>query len=222
MRIPLISQFKRTPLDEIEGHTKKIKECTWAFQQALECHQSHACESFEEHRQIVVRLANEAHSLGSQIRSRLPDKTCSGVQAFLWLRLLKKQSRIVGALEAALEWMSFRKGLLVPEILEKDFFLLFDSVIDPIDELVKLIPEVRKQIKHPSAKQRNHVVKLVSGISDMEQETNRIEDRLKRKIFSSMDDPTALYHLIHLTEIIASISHQADDAGDMIRALLVP
>ncbi|GAB6093830.1 hypothetical protein JCM14469_00820 [Desulfatiferula olefinivorans] len=220
MRIPLISKNKRTPLDQIEDHTKKIKECTWAFQQALECFQNHRCESFEDFRQDVIRLAKEAHAQEGRIRSGVPGKPRTSMQAYLWLRLLKDQSRIVESLEAALEWMSFQKGFRVPDALEKDFFLLFDSVIDPIEELVKLIPGVRKHFKKPSAKHRSQVLKALEGISSMDQETRRLEERLKRKIFSTTDNPITLFHLIRLTEILASISSRADDSADLIRALL--
>lgn len=220
MRIPLISKVKRTPLDEIEAHTKKIKECTWAFQQALECHQSKKCETFEDHRQDVIRLVNEAHTLKNQICTQISGMKGSNLRVYLLLRYLKEQTRIVNAIESALEWMSFRSGALVPQNLEKDFFLLFDSVIDPIEELVKLVPEARKLLKSPSAKQRSLVVKIISGISNMEQEANRMEERLKRKIFSAMDDTAALYHLVRLTEIIASISDQAENAADIMRSIV--
>ncbi|MBU1169216.1 MAG: DUF47 family protein [Proteobacteria bacterium] len=220
MRIPLISQPKRTPLDTVEVHIKKIKECTWAFQQALECHHSKKCESYEDHKNDVVRLANEAHSLKDQILSQISGMKRSHVTMFLLLSYLKEQSRIVRAVESALEWISFRSGVLVPEIIEKDFFLLFDSVIDPIEELVKLVTEARKLLITPSSKQRALVLKIISGISNMESEANRVEERLKRKIFSSIDNTAELYHLVRLTEIIASISDQAENSADIMRAIV--
>lgn len=94
-------------------------------------------------------------------------------------------------------------------------------MIDPIEELVKLIPGIRKHFKQPSAKHLSQVLKALEAISTLDQEAGRLEERLKRKIFSTTDDPTALFHLIRLTEILASISDRADDSVDLIRALLV-
>ncbi|MBW2337222.1 MAG: hypothetical protein JRF47_10775, partial [Deltaproteobacteria bacterium] len=44
MRIPFISLFLTSPLEGLLEHAEKIKECAWAFQQAMECHITDQCE----------------------------------------------------------------------------------------------------------------------------------------------------------------------------------
>ena len=51
MRIPFLSLFVTSPFEGLLEHAEKVKECAWAFQQAMECHVSDRCRQFEELRQ---------------------------------------------------------------------------------------------------------------------------------------------------------------------------
>ena len=75
MRIPFISRFMTSPFDGLQEHAEKVKECAWAFQQAIECHITDQCEKFEEFRLEVDQLESEAESINKRIRDHLPEKT---------------------------------------------------------------------------------------------------------------------------------------------------
>jgi len=40
MRIPFLSLFITSPFAGLQEHAEKVRECAWAFQQAIECHAS--------------------------------------------------------------------------------------------------------------------------------------------------------------------------------------
>lgn len=220
MRIPFISFFITSPFEGVQEHAQKIKECTWAFQQALECFTSKKCESFEEHRQEVIRLENEADAIKRRIRGHIPKGTMLPVNKFQLFSYLKEQDSVLDSVEDALDWISYRSRDGIPDHLEKDFFLLFDSVIDPIEELSKMVIEARKYFKTFSSKQRNIIKDIVISIRKMEHDADKIEDRLKRKIFETIEDPITLFHLVRLAEIIGNIADHAENAGDMMRAMI--
>ena len=46
------------------------------------------------------------------------------------------------------------------------------------------------------------------------------EDELKVKIFSIEKDPVSIFHLVRLAEIIGSVADHAENAGDMMRAMI--
>ena len=56
MRLPFLSMFMTSPFEGLQEHAEKVKECAWAFQQAIECHVSKQCLTFEELRQEVAQL----------------------------------------------------------------------------------------------------------------------------------------------------------------------
>lgn len=220
MRIPGLSKSRSLSFREIEDFSGKIKECAWAFQQAIECLISKKCESFEELRQDVTRLVSEVRIKGDQICTQVASSDKLPAQGHLILSFLRELTRVTSSVEEALEWFSFRKEPVIPQELEKDFFLLFDSVIDPIEELVKIVAEAGKYVKKTNDKQRKTVLSLISGMSKMGAEASKLDERVKRKIFAQVDDPLAVFHLVRLSEIIASIGKKAENTGDILRAMV--
>lgn len=220
MRIPLISFFVTSPFEGVQEHAEKVKECTWAFQQAMECYVSKKCQTFEDHRQEVVRLENEADAIKRRIRGHIPKGTMLPVNKFQLFAYLKEQDKVLDSVEDALDWISYRSEAGIPDNLQKEFSLLFDSVIDPIEELSKMVIEARKYFKTYSSKQRIVVKAIITSIRKMEHDADKVEDKLKRRIFHTVEDPTALFHLIRLAEIIGSIADHAENAGDMMRAMI--
>ncbi len=215
-----LSGSKTSSLKDIEELAGKIKQCAWSFQQALECLISKKCESFEELRQDVTRLAGEIQVIENQIRTGITSSTRLPVKGFQILRFIRELTRVTASVEEALEWFSFRKEPVLPQELEKDFSLLFDSVIDPIEELVKIVTEARKYFKKPSDKQRKAVLNLITGISTMKNESKKLEERVKRKILAQVSDPVSVFHLVRLSEIIASICDKAENTGDLMRGMM--
>ena len=89
MRIPFISLFMTSPFDGLQEHAEKVKECAWAFQQAIECHITAQCEKFEEFRLEVDQLESDAESIKIRIRDHLPNSTLIPVdksQLFRYMR----------------------------------------------------------------------------------------------------------------------------------------
>ena len=130
MRIPFFSMFMTSPFEGLQEHAEKVKECGWAFQQAIECHLANKCKTFEEFRQEVIHLETEADVIKRRIRGHLPKGTLMPVYNFLLFRYLREQDQVIDAVEDALDWISFRNEPGIPPELEKEFLILADVVID--------------------------------------------------------------------------------------------
>jgi len=220
MRIPLLSMFLTSPFEGIMEHALKTKECAWAFQQAIECYISHRCQTFEAFRQDVTRLESEADAIKRRIRGHLPVGTLMPVSKFQLFRYLREQDGVMDAMEDALDWISYRSETGIPVELEKDFFLLVNAVIDPIEELGSMIGEAQKYFQTYNQKQRALVKKIIVNLRKMEHEADILEDTIKRKIFHFSTDPITVFHLVRLTDIIGSTADHAENAGDMMRAMI--
>jgi uncharacterized protein Yka (UPF0111/DUF47 family) len=127
---------------------------------------------------------------------------------------------VIDAVETGLDWLSFRAAYGIPEVLEKDFMILVEAVMDPIEELSKMVAEARKYFRNFSDDQRIVVKDMIRTLRHHEHEADKLEDVVKEKIFNTIDDPVAVFHLIRLTEIIGSIADHAENAGDMMRAMV--
>ena len=220
MRIPFLSMFITSPFEGLQEHAEKVKECAWVFQQAIECIIEERCEDFEHFRKDIDKLESEADAVKRRIRGHLPKGTLLPVDKFEVFRYLGEQDKVLDAVEEGLDWLSFRSAAGIPEVLEKDFMLLVAAVMDPIEELSKMVVEARKYFSNFSESQRTIVKDIIRTLREHEHEADRLEDALKEKIFNSIDDAVAVFHLIRLAEIIGSIADHAENAGDMMRAMI--
>jgi hypothetical protein len=212
--------FVTSPFDGLQEHAEKVKECAWVFQRAIECIIEDRCEDFEHFRKDINKLESEADAIKRRIRGHLPKGTLLPVDKFEVFRYLGEQDKVLDVVEEGLDWMSFRAAAGIPEALEKDFMLLVAAVMDPIEELSKMVAEARKYFSNFSEEQRIRVKDIIRDLRHYEHEADKLEDAVKEKIFNAIDDPVAVFHLIRLTEIIGSIADHAENAGDMMRAMV--
>ena len=220
MRIPFLSLFMTSPFEGLQEHAEKIKECTWAFQQAIECHITDQCQSFEEFRLEVDKLESEADAIKRRIRGHLPKGTLMPVDKFELFRYLHEQDKVLDAVEEALDWLSFKTEPGIPKALEKDFYLLVDAVLDPVEEMCRMVSEARTYFRTFSEKQRNVVKKIIHTLRQHEHAADKAEDDIKKKVLNMTIEPVIIFHMIRLAEIIGSIADHAENAGDMMRAML--
>ena len=220
MRIPFMSMFITSPFEGLQEHAEKVKECAWVFQRAIECIIEERCEDFEQFRKDIDKLESEADAIKRRIRGHLPKGTLLVVDKFEVFRYLREQDKVLDAVEEGLDWLSFRAAAGIPEVLEKDFMILVEAVIDPIEQLHQMVAEARKYFSNFSENQRVIVKDMIHTLRQYEHEADKLEDAVKEKIFNSIDDAVAVFHLIRLTEIIGSIADHAENAGDMMRAMM--
>jgi predicted phosphate transport protein (TIGR00153 family) len=220
MRVPFLSMFMTSPFEGLQEHAEKVNECAWAFQQAIECYISKQCQTFEELRQEVILLEDQADSIKRRIRGHLPIGTLMPVSKFQLFRYLREQDGVLDAVEDTLDWLSYRTDPGIPSVLEKEFLLLVDAVMDPIEELTKMVKEARIYFQSFSASQRIKVKDIIRLLRQQEHEADKIEHTLKGRLFNMDIDPVSIFHLIRLAEIIGSIADHAENAGDMMRAML--
>jgi len=220
MRIPFFSMFMTSPFEGLQEHAEKVKECAWAFQQAIECHLANKCQTFEEFRQEVIQLETEADAIKRRIRGHLPKGTLMPVYNFLLFRYLREQDAVIDAVEDALDWISFRSEPGIPPELEKEFVILADSVIDPIEELSKMVAEARKYFQNYSEDQRVIIKNIIHTLHQQEHEADKAEDMVKQKALNMNIDAVTVFHAVRLAEIIGSIADHAQNAGDMMRAMI--
>lgn len=220
MRIPFLSMFITSPFDGLQEHAEKIRLCAWTFQQAIECHVSDRCNRFEELRGEIIRMESEADTIKRRIRGHIPKGTMLPVDKFTLFRYLTEQDKVIDSVEDALDWISFRVDPGIPEELKKDFLLFVDAVIDPIDELSSMVKAAREYFHNYSEKQRILVKDIIRSLRRQEHRADQHEDIIKEKALNMQSDPVTVFHMVRLAETIGSIADHAENAGDMMRAMI--
>jgi predicted phosphate transport protein (TIGR00153 family) len=220
MRLPFFSLFVVSPFDNLLEHAETVKECAWTFQQAIECYASEKCQEFEEYRQEVSRLESEADAIKRRIRGHIPRGTRMPVSKFELFWYIREQDKVLDSVQDSLDWISYRTVPIVSEEIQKGLFLFVDSVIEPIEELSRMVAEAKKYFDSYSEKQRKIVKEIIVNLRKREHEADQLEDEFKTKVFSLEKDPIGIFHLIKLSELIGSVADHAENAGDMMRAMI--
>ena len=220
MRIPFISMFVTSPFEGLQEHAQKLEDCALVFQQAMECYISEECERFEEFRSEIDRLEGEADAIKRRIRGHLPKGTLLQFDKFELFRFLGEQDNVLDAMEESLDWISIRSDLGIPQPLINDIKVLVDAITSAIEELSKMVAEARKYFTNLSENQRDVVKEIIHNLRQQEHEADKLEDRFKQKVFDSVSDPVTVFHLVRMAEIIGKIADHAENAGDMMRAMI--
>lgn len=220
MRIPLLSMFMTSPFEGLQEHAEVVKDCSWAFQEAVECHISYKCSRFDFLRGDIIEMEREADAIKRRIRGHLPLGTLMPIDKFELFRYLREQDSVLDAMEDTLDWLSVRSKAAIPEELHRSIFDLVDKVLDPVDELSNMVMEARKYFKTYKETQRVRVKDIIRQLREQEREADRMEYTIKAKAFNMDADPVTIFHIVRLAEIIGSIADHAENAGDMMRAMV--
>jgi predicted phosphate transport protein (TIGR00153 family) len=220
MRIPFLSRIQISPFEGLLEHAEKVKECSWVFQQAMECHASTKYKEFDEYRQEVSKLESEADIIKRRIRGHVPKGARMPVSKFELFWYLREQDKVLDSVQDTLDWLSYKIFPASSEELNNHLFKLVDSVMEPIEDLSRMVSEAEKYFKSYSEKQRKIIKGVINNIRQREHEADLIEDELKITLFSLEKDPIRLFHMIKLAELIGSIADHAENAGDMMRAMI--
>jgi len=220
MRLPFLSMFMTSPFDGMEEHAEVVKDCAWAFQEAVECHISYKCSRFDSLRGDIIEMEREADSIKRRIRGHIPKGTLMPVDKFQLFRYLREQDSVLDSVEHALDWLSLRQDEKFPKELHQDIFHLVETVVDPIDELMSMVVEARKYFRNYKESQRIIVKDIIRTLRLQEREADRVEHTIKLKVFSLGTDPITVYHTVKLAEIIGAIADHAENAGDMMQAMV--
>ena len=220
MRIPFLSMFVTSPFEGLREHAEKVKECALVYQQAMACYMSEECSSFEDFRQNIHRIEEEADAVKRRIRGHLPKGTLLQYDKFELFRYLGEQDKVLDAMQDSLDWISIRREIGIPQSLASDIKILVDAVIAAVAELSKMAAEAQKYFKSYSKDQRNVVKQMIHSLRRQEHQADKLEDALKKKVFDSITDPVTVFHLVKMAEIIGSIADHAENAGDMMRAMI--
>jgi uncharacterized protein Yka (UPF0111/DUF47 family) len=83
-----------------------------------------------------------------------------------------------------------------------------------------MVTKAREYFKNYSEEQRVVVKQIIRTLRHQEREADQVEDLIKQKVFSMEIDPVTIFHIVRLAEIIGSVADHAENAGDMMRAMV--
>lgn len=219
MRSTFMDLFYKSPFENLQKHADKVSECGRMFLQAVKCHLDMKCEEFDDLTDQVARLESEADAIKRNIRGHMPRGILMPVDKFQFFMYLREQDKVLDVVEDALYWLSYRPDVPIEDIGD-DLRFLAEKVVPAIEDLSPLVGKAVEFFRSGSEEDRRKIKSMIRDIRQKENECDHLERELMHKIFTKVKDPLKVFHLIRLVDTIGSIADHAQNASDMMRAMV--
>lgn len=200
-------------------HARLVLECCSRLPLALEAYFKGDIPRFEEIAKHIVDIEKEADKVKTNIRGHLPKGMILPVEKFELFLYLKEQDAVADSVEAILNWLSFKRLSLSENIYFK-LEALVNQSIEPLkffEDIINLSADFLISWNEDS---RTKAKELIRKVRYQEFLTESMGTELKKISFETFADPMFLFYTLKLIDLICEISHHAENAADLMRAMI--
>jgi predicted phosphate transport protein (TIGR00153 family) len=215
--------FGKSPFGPLVEHTKKVTECVEVIRPLMEALVN---EDYVEIRRLqdqVSRLEYEADMIKHEVREHLPRRYFLPVDRVELEKFIGCQDKIADRAEDFAVILTLRNTKLHPEIMDK-FFEFVDQVFLVTKNLLSAAEEIKNlaEVSFSGAGTKN-VLQLLNGLNEEEWKADRIARSLSKDIFAleGQLDPITILFYEKMLLVLSAIANEAENAGDMLRTMIV-
>lgn len=215
--------FSGSPFGPLVEHTKKVHECVEVIRPLME---ALAHENYLEIHNLqnkVSKLEYEADLLKQEIRSRLPRRFFLPVDKSELDSFLRCQDKVADRVEDLAVILTIRNTIIHPELID-DFFGFVDQIFQVTGSLLTAAVELDNlaEVSFGGA-EAEAVLAIIDRLGEEEWKADRMARRLSKKLYSleGQIDPTTIIFHEKILLALGSIANEAENAGDMLRMMLV-
>ena len=215
--------FSGSPFGPLVDHTKKVHECVEVVRPLME---ALAHENYLEIHNLqdkVSKLEYEADLLKQEIRSRLPRRFFLPVDKSELDSFLRCQDKIADRVEDLAVILTIRNTKIHPDLID-DYFGFVDQIFQVTGSLLSAAVELNNlaEVSFGGAEARV-VLDIIDSLGEEEWKADRMARRLSKKLYSLEGeiDPTTIIFHEKILLALGSIANEAENAGDMLRMMII-
>ncbi len=215
--------FSGSPFGPLVEHTKKVHECVEVVRPLME---ALAHENYLEIHNLqdkVSKLEYEADLLKQEIRSRLPRRFFLPVDKSELDSFLRCQDKIADRVEDLAVILTIRNTVIHHALID-DFFGFVDQIFQVTGSLLGAAIELNNlaEVSFGGAEAKV-VLDIIDGLGEEEWKADRMARSLSKKLYSLEGDldPTSIIFHEKILLALGSIANEAENAGDMLRMMIV-
>lgn len=215
--------FGKSPFGPLVEHTKKVTECVEVIRPLMEALVN---EDYGEIRRLqdqVSKLEYEADTIKHEVREHLPRRYFLPVDRIELEKFIGCQDKIADKAEDFAVILTLRQTKLHPAVMDK-FFDFVDQVFQVTNTLLSAAVELKNlaEVSFTGAKSGN-VLSMLDGLNEEEWKADRIARSLSKDIFALENelDPITLLFYEKMLLVLSEIANEAENAGDMLRTMIV-
>ncbi len=220
MRTALLNLFRQSPFEGLKKHAQLIREVSPVFRKAFKAYLEDNFTDFEICHNKVTIIEDQGDRIKRNIRGHLPRGILLPMDKFKLLWYLREQDKVLDAAQDSLHWLSYRKTK-IPESICDDLLFMVDKITQVQESILPLVESADLYFQSFSEKQRTQVKMEIRAIRELEFQSDQVERSLLSEILSHpFDNATSAYHLSELVRLMGDVSNHAENAGDMMRAMI--
>jgi predicted phosphate transport protein (TIGR00153 family) len=213
--------FGRSPVRPMQQHMQAAVACARAVVPLFEDMIAGRVERLSQHRDEIDRLEHEADRIKHEIRSHLPSRMMLAVNRRDLLEILDFQDSIADMAQD-IAGLVDQRSMVVPEGLADILTELLQKVIECCEQAERIIDELDELVETGfSGSEVGRVEEMITALSRVESETDRLAERAQRALFAMED--TLGVGTVFWYEVINWVARMADFAervGNRLRLLI--
>ncbi|MGQ9795809.1 TIGR00153 family protein [Desulfosoma sp.] len=220
MRSAFFSIFRKSPFESLLRHAEIIREVAPLFKMAFLSYLEEVPSDFEKYHNRVTLLESEGDAVKRNIRGHLPRWILLPMDKFQLLWYLREQDKILDSAQDSLHWLSYRYTHIPDEFVD-DLLLMVDKITSVLKSVHPMVAAAESYFQSFSENYRAMVKNTIKQIREYEFESDQVERKLLADFLNyPFDHATSAFHLVRLVEYMGNISNHAQNAGDMMRAMI--
>ncbi|KPJ98386.1 MAG: hypothetical protein AMJ60_08385 [Desulfobacterales bacterium SG8_35] len=215
--------FGKSPFGPLVEHTKKVHECVEMIRPLMEALVN---ENYEEIRRLqdqISKLEYEADTIKHNVRDHLPRRYFMPVDRVDLEGFISSQDNIADKAEDFAVILTLRKTKLHPDIMDK-FFDFVDQIFQVTGTLLTAAVELNNLAEASfSGAEAKVVLSLLKGLNEEEWKADRMARSLSKDVYAleKQLDPITIIFYEKMILTLGAIANEAENAGDMLRTMIL-
>jgi predicted phosphate transport protein (TIGR00153 family) len=213
--------FGASPIRPMQKHMKVVVACAKEVLPLFEDMAEGRVEAFRTRRQAIDQLEHEADDIKNEIRSRLPRRLFMAVERRDMLEILDQQDSIADRAQDVAQ-LAEQRAMVIPQGLGEPLLDLVRKVIETCDLAEQVIQELGEFVAMGfSGRQAARMEEMIRALNALESETDKLEERSLRKLFSMENElgvSTIYWHRLIIW--VGRIANHAEKVGNRLRLLI--
>jgi predicted phosphate transport protein (TIGR00153 family) len=215
--------FGKSPFGSLVEHTKKVHECVEVIRPLMEALVSEDYSEIKRLQDKISRLEYEADIIKHNVRDHLPRRYFLPVDRIDLENFISNQDKIADMAQDFAVVLTLRKVKLHPYVMDK-FFEFVDQIFQVTETLLNAAEELNNLAeKSFSGSEAKIVLNLIKGLSEEEWKADRLARSLSKDVYSLEKelDPISIMFYEKMILTLGSIANAAENAGDMLRIMII-
>jgi len=215
--------FGKSPFGPLVEHTKKVHECVEMLKPLMEALVNEDYDEIHNIQDKISRLEYEADIIKHEVREHLPRRYFMPVERVELERFISSQDKIADKAEDFAIILTLRNTKLHPEIMDK-FFGFLEQIFQVSGTLLGAAIELKNLAEVSfSGAEAEHVLDILHGLNEEEWKADRMARSLSKDVYAleKQLDPITIIFYEKMILTLSGIANEAENAGDMLRTMIV-